>query len=288
MVWLFTAVKRVFGGIGGFFAQIGGGLFLLSWDTSLVLLNLFSFKRKVGKVTLQGHEGFGGKWPEFIPPKETDSRSCCPALNAMANHGILPRDGRNIPYIVMGQKIRETYNFAPSFCYFVPNYMATLLTRSYKHDTIDLSDLNVHNGIEHDASLCRHDIYLQPDQSKPALDLIDDLLASATGKNNTLTPHDLSLVSAKRRREAKVKNPQFTLQTFHKLFGSSNSSTLLTIFGGRVEDLEVILKEERLPEGWESRVRNPWGLTFGAFNSTVLRVELGIDENASGSKGIKL
>ncbi len=62
----------------------------------------------------------------------------------------------------------------------------------------------------------------------------------------------------------------------------------MTIFGGRVEDLEVILKEERLPEGWESRVRNPWGLTFGAFNSTVLRVELGIDENASGSKGIKL
>ena len=58
-----------------------------------------------------------------------------------------------------------------------------------------------------------------------------------------------------------------------------SSSTLLTIFGGRVDDLKVILKEERLPDGWESRIRAPFGLTLGAFNRTVLRVELGIDES---------
>lgn len=51
-----------------------------------------------------------------------------------------------------------------------------------------------------------------------------------------------------------------------------------------MDDLKVILKEERLPEGWESRVRNPFGLTLAAFNSTVLGVELGIDE----STGVKL
>ena len=87
MVWLLTAAKRIFGGIGGFFVHVGDSLYLLAWDNALVLLNLFSFKRKVGKVTLKGCPGHGGKWPEFIPPKESDSRSCCPALNAMANHG---------------------------------------------------------------------------------------------------------------------------------------------------------------------------------------------------------
>ena len=69
--------------------------------------------------------------------------------------GIVARDGRNIPYTQLIAAIRDTYNFAPSFCVFVPRYMAQLLTRNYKTDTINLSDFNVHNGIEHDASLTR-------------------------------------------------------------------------------------------------------------------------------------
>jgi len=260
--------------------------YVLSWDFLLFLINVVAFKRKPGRVIAQGSPGYGGKWPQFIPPKDTDSRSCCPALNALANHGILPRDGRDIPYTVMSKTVRDVYNFSPSFSYFVPWFTANLLTRSYSRDTFDLSDLNVHNGIEHDASLLRHDIFHQPDQSKPALDLIDELLSSATGPNNTITPHDLSVFSSKRRREARANNGQFTLSTFSKIFGSSNSSTLLTIFGGRVDDLTVVLKEERLPDNWEPRIRNPFGLTIAAFNRTVFRVELGIDESTGDkSKG---
>ena len=33
----------------------------------------------------------------YQPPGPDDSRSPCPALNALANHGYLPRDGKNIP-----------------------------------------------------------------------------------------------------------------------------------------------------------------------------------------------
>jgi hypothetical protein len=53
---------------------------------------------------------------------------------------------------------------------------------------------------------------------------------------------------------------------------------LLTIFGGRVDDLESILIEERIPEGWESRIRKRMGLTIAAFNVTIFKVERGIDE----------
>lgn len=53
---------------------------------------------------------------------------------------------------------------------------------------------------------------------------------------------------------------------------------MLTIFGGRIKDIEPILLEERIPEGWESRVRTRLGLTFATFNFTVGRVELGISE----------
>ena len=60
-----------------------------------------------------------------------------------------------------------------------------------------------------------------------------------------------------------------------------SSSTLLTIFGGRVEDLYSVLTEERLPQGWQPRIRTPMGLTFMAFNTTVTKVELGIAETAA-------
>ena len=59
---------------------------------------------------------------------------------------------------------------------------------------------------------------------------------------------------------------------------SFSASTLLTTFGGRVDDLRVILLEERLPEGWESRVRKPYGLTILTLNLVVLPMEFGIRE----------
>lgn len=49
-------------------------------------------------------------------------------------------------------------------------------------------------------------------------------------------------------------------------------------FGGRVEDLETILIEERLPEGWESRILEEYGMTIITFNFTIAAVEKGIDE----------
>lgn len=53
---------------------------------------------------------------------------------------------------------------------------------------------------------------------------------------------------------------------------------MLTLFGGRIEDLRVFLLEERLQERWEPKIRNPYGLTIAAFNKTVLQVELGVKE----------
>jgi hypothetical protein len=201
----------------------------------------------------------------------------------MANHGVLPHDGKNITFKELNQKIRATYNFAPSFCFFVPNYAANMLKRKYSTGTFDLADLDLHNGIEHDASLTREDIHFSPDQGKPHVPFIKELLALASGSdkdgNALLTPKDLSEYSSKRRAESRANNPNFSLSTFHKMFGSSNSSTLLAIFGGRVKDLEAVLIEERLPDGWESRIRRRMGLTIATFNFTVLKVERGIDES---------
>jgi hypothetical protein len=69
--------------------------------------------------------------------------------------GIIPHDGRDISFRDLSAKVQATYNFSPSFSLYVPRYIAQILNRSYKTGRFDLSDIDVHNGIEHDASLVR-------------------------------------------------------------------------------------------------------------------------------------
>ncbi|KAN0081431.1 Chloroperoxidase [Tylopilus felleus] len=255
---------------------------ILTWDIFLTLGNLVRPSRPVGRVTPLGHPGHGGYWPEYKPPQEGDSRCCCPALNAMANHGIFPRSGRGIKFTDAPKYLRSTFNFSPSFCYYACHYVARMLNRDFNKDAFDLEELNLHNGIEHDASLTRMDMALQPNQAAPHPALIDDLFSFATGKdaagNLLLTHKDMSRILGKRRVEAKATNKEYSLSFAHRLFASSNASTLSTIFGGRVDDLRVILSDERFPEAWESRVRKPYGLTILSLNCIVLPIQFAVRE----------
>jgi hypothetical protein len=52
---------------------------------------------------------------------------------------------------------------------------------------------------------------------------------------------------------------------------------MLTIFGGRIEDLTPMLIEERFAPNWEPRVMEHFGLTMAKFNFTVLPVEKGVN-----------
>ena len=54
---------------------------------------------------------------------------------------------------------------------------------------------------------------------------------------------------------------------------SYSTCTILSIFGGRHKDVEIILTEERIPEGWEPRNRKQYGLTLTAFNTSVIPLE---------------
>ena len=212
------------------FNKIGAAcvdLSVIVWDGGIALLNLVTPKLKAGEVVPAGCPGYHQKWPEYVPPQEGDSRSACPMLNAMANHGILPHDGRNISFRDLNTKVRQTFNFASSFCFFVPNFAARYLNKSYAHDRFDLAELSLHadNAIEHDASLTRQDAALVPDQGKPDLDLVRQLLAHATGKmpdgTAKLTKADLSRALSERRAEAAKTNPHYSESLFHNMFGSA-------------------------------------------------------------------
>jgi hypothetical protein len=215
-------------------------LSVMTWDFGLFLANLVLPAHPPNEVVAAGVPGHQGKWPEYTPPREGDSRSACPMLNAMyfcrrrvknytdsyrANHGILPHDGKSITFRDLNTAVRQTFNFAPSFCFFVPKFSADFLNRSYWTDKFDLEELSKHNAIEHDASLTRRDAAQVPYQGKPDLMLVEELLNAATGKGpdgrQILTKDDLSKQLAKRRAEARAENPEYSESTFHNMFGSA-------------------------------------------------------------------
>jgi Peroxidase, family 2 len=89
MEFIVTSLRRIGRGV---LSKLFSGSFMLGWmgwDFSLFLVNLITFKRKVGHVTPRGRPGEAGFWPQYLPPSVGDSRSLCPALNALANHGLL-------------------------------------------------------------------------------------------------------------------------------------------------------------------------------------------------------
>jgi hypothetical protein len=266
MVFLVTPIARFF-----------TNTYIFTWDALTELTNQVLPKRKEGHVVPEGHPGFGGKWPEYIPPKDGDSRCCCPALNALANHGLLPRDGRNISFKEAGRLCYDVFNFSPSFSYYTANFAATTLNKSYSKGTFDLEDLSLHNGIEHDASLTRLDYAFDKSQGKPHLPYIRELLDYASGKdkegNVLFTSEDLARFIAKRRIDSRASNPEYSLTFNHRMFSTANTCTFLAIFGGRQKDIGIILTEERIPEGWEPRNRKQYGLTLSAFNITVIPLE---------------
>ncbi|KAJ7199360.1 aromatic peroxygenase, partial [Mycena pura] len=72
---------------------------------------------------------------------------------------VLRTDGKNIKFTEMGDKFQGMYNFAPTFCRFVPGYAADMLHKDYHKVssrsrvmilTFDLAGISLHNGIEHD------------------------------------------------------------------------------------------------------------------------------------------
>ncbi|RPD61709.1 Cloroperoxidase [Lentinus tigrinus ALCF2SS1-7] len=282
-LYLFIALRRLFVIVWSSLSSGVVTLGLYLWDIVLVLLNLITPDYKAGQVIPEGNPGHGGLWPKYSPPAEGDSRSPCPGLNAMANHGILPRNGKNIKFADLHTAIKNTYNISAPFSHFLPRGAAQLLDRDLAHDSFDLSDVSVHNMIEHDASFCRDEIYRDVTQANIASSVLEGMLSSATGAGGRLTASDMSRFLGKRRVQCRNDNPQFSLSLGQKFIGSTNAAFILKVFGGIVEDLRAFLLEERLPEGWEPRVRHRAGLTMTEINLTIGQVEFGVEEEVDGS-----
>ncbi|KAL4891082.1 Chloroperoxidase [Aspergillus ambiguus] len=102
---------------------------------------------------------------EFRAPGPFDSRSPCPGLNALANHGYLPRDGKNLDYEAINKAAQDAYNFVPGFFTEAVQMVFdfNISTTDRPNETFHLFDLARHDTIEADGSLTRNDIYFGDD-----------------------------------------------------------------------------------------------------------------------------
>jgi hypothetical protein len=108
-------------------------------------------------LNLVPKQGLGNEWQE---PGPMDKRSPCPALNTLANHGYLNRNGQKITAKAMQDAMTLVYNLSPAVGALLAN--AAVKGLSPNGTSIDLDRLQQHGFIEHDASLVHQDSALAP------------------------------------------------------------------------------------------------------------------------------
>jgi len=120
----------------------------------------------------------------------------------------------------------------------------------------DLSKLDLHNAIEHDASLTRND-FAQGDNYDMQLPLLQALLDDADG--DYLTVASLAKSRARREQESLAVGSGVPLPVQATVLAFGESALLLQIMGKTINgelqaaksDVWTWFNEERLPDGWK-------------------------------------
>lgn len=185
----------------------------------------------------------------FKAPGPNDLRSPCPMINALANHGFLPRDGRNVSLEQLIAGFSEGANLDPPATKLVAAAGMPASTTG-NPNTIHLSDLNKHGFIEHDASLSRGDTALGDNHSFNKTIFAETVSYWTTDK---ITIAQQAKARLARMASAKAINPKFAL-TEQQIKGSLlENSLILMLFGdglnGNADKKQVIswFETEKIP-----------------------------------------
>ncbi|KAJ3286210.1 hypothetical protein HK104_009140 [Borealophlyctis nickersoniae] len=205
----------------------------------------------------------GASIPQYAPPGPNDVRSPCPMLNALANHGLLPRDGHNIPPKQYVSALKEV-GCAVDFCgALAAASLALVPTRKNAagETVFGLDDLRKHLGIEHDASLTRNDFNLSPVHDNWSLDqtLYAQLRSFANPDTGRLDVTSLAKARKTRQADSKARNPDANFGPKQFTLAHGEAAIFLNFFGHQhgfevpVNVADAVFLEERLPwaEGWE-------------------------------------
>jgi len=190
-----------------------------------------------------------------------DSRSPCPGLNMMANHGYLPRNGKMISKEMIGHAFKIALNVKEADGTFIAGHGFDKLSAAATFDPhgvkyYQLSDLSEHNAVEHDVSLSREDDYFHGDSHSKSMSRIDRLLASSSD-GKVITSDDLVKYRVQLAKETEETNPEYYWPVIGTVrFTAYTEAALVLLVIGRngeipVKVAETFFKEERIPDGWQ-------------------------------------
>lgn len=182
----------------------------------------------------------------FVGATTPYRRSPCPGLNTLANHGYLPRDGKNITLETALAAVQEHYSLGDDLLALI----ATLTPSVF-----DLNDLSGHdNPIEHDASLTRVDNAFGSDQSLIALNRTTELLIR--GLDGTIGLEDVAKARAKVVTWSETYNADFSWGATQQFLANAESGLLLRVIGGansesaKTSFVTSFIVNEKFPTGW--------------------------------------
>lgn len=170
------------------------------------------------------------EFPPWTPPSSSDVRSPCPALNTIANHGIIPHDGRSLTIRMLQKALGDTYNIGLDLS--TTFAIGGLFTSPHPFKgTFDLSDLKKHNFIEHDASLSRADLAISGDAVTFHPEIWGGVMETYDGMVNT-TLETAVRARAKRIAQAKTQNGKIDFSFKPKLLSYGETALYLSAMGG--------------------------------------------------------
>ncbi|KAF9891448.1 hypothetical protein FE257_003914 [Aspergillus nanangensis] len=196
---------------------------------------------------------------EFRAAGPFDGRSPCPGLNALANHGYLPRDGKDIDYEMINKVSEEVFGFEPGFYLDAVNmvFKFGISTTSQPNKTFNLLDLARHDTIEADGSLTRNDIYFGDDVHFDATvwtPVAKDLGLDHYQHSDRFVTLDTAAKATKNRYDlAKSTNPQFNASAHQHLTEYGTTALYLLALWDEDEKaapkpwVKALLGEDRLP-----------------------------------------
>ncbi|KAF1951719.1 Cloroperoxidase [Byssothecium circinans] len=195
------------------------------------------------------------QFEDWQHPLPTDSRAPCPGLNALANHGILPRDGRNLTVPVVVAAL-GTLNVSAETATGLAS-QALLTSSNPAGGVFNLEDLKKHGILEHDGSLSRKDAALGGANAEFDQETFNEFLGYFNGSDQ------ITLASAAAARWGRLtaqrkRNPTFSY-TPNDRFGSyAETAIYVSLFRDAatgtvpLERVKIFFTEERFPwaEGW--------------------------------------
>jgi hypothetical protein len=190
----------------------------------------------------------------FRSPTSSDLRSPCPGLNILANHGILPRNGREYTREMIIEALVKTYNVEEAIGGFILNEVFQLgLNETYT--TISLESIGVHSNpqklIEHDGSLAHVDFALAGNTTTVDPKLVEKMVSYSTNGQG-LSFEDLIQYRKYRWIEAININPKIDFGARPQFLAGLETTLLFSTFKNSADELSIsslktIFEENRLP-----------------------------------------